>query len=304
MTSNYRIRRFLCAGFYLLSIAGIQACGGGGSSNSRSNFQPGIFLDAQTFFQQCANPRVGIDPFTNQPYRDVQGSVIDENNFLRSYSNDTYLWYNEITDRDPGSFNNPLSYFERLKTSAITASGQPKDKFHFTVPSDEWFQLSQSGISSGYGATFAFLSSVPPREVVVAYTEPNSPATNASPIISRGARILSIDGVDIDNNTQNGIDTLNAGLFPANSGETHVFRIQDLNVPTARTVTLTSANITSMPVQNVTVLNPTTDRVGYLLFNDHIATAEAALIDAVNQLNTGAGITDLVVDNGTLDLEC
>jgi carboxyl-terminal processing protease len=276
--------------------AWLSACGGGSGGSSGSNWQPGIFLDAQTFFQQCANPRNGIDPFTNQPYRDVQGSVTDENNFLRSYSNDTYLWYDEITDRDPGSVNDPLDYFELLKTSAITASGQPKDKFHFTVPSNEWFQLSQSGVSSGYGATFVFLSSVPPREVVVAYTEPNTPATTAPANISRGARIVSIDSIDINDNTQNGIDILNAGIFPATNGETHVFRIQDLNAPTARTVTLTSANITSMPVQNVKVLNPTTDPVGYLLFNDHIATAEAALIAAVNQLNAGAGINDLVVD--------
>jgi carboxyl-terminal processing protease len=295
MTKNYRIRQFLRTGFYLLSIVGIQACGDN-SNDFGLNWQSGTFLDAQTFAQQCATPRSGIDPSTNQPYTDVQGSVIDENNFLRSYSNDTYLWYDEITDRYPGSFNDPLDYFELLKTSATTASGQPKDKFHFTLPSDEWFQLSQSGVSSGYGATFVYLSSVPPREVVVAYTELNTPATTAPANISRGARVLSVDGVDIDNNTQNGIDTLNAGLFPASSGETHVFQIQDLNAAITRTVTLTSTAITSMPVQNVTVLNPATDRVGYLLFNDHIATAETALIDAVDLLNTGAGINDLVVD--------
>jgi carboxyl-terminal processing protease len=137
---------------------------------------------------------------------------------------------------------------------------------------------------------------VPPREVVVAYTEPDSPATKASPVISRGARILSIDGTDISDNTQNGIDKINAGLFPATSGESHNFEIQDLNAPTSRTVTLTSKNIPSMPVQNVTVLNTGTGNVGYLLFNDHIATAEAALIDAVNQLNAGPVINDLVVD--------
>ncbi|HXA47584.1 MAG TPA: S41 family peptidase, partial [Burkholderiaceae bacterium] len=39
--------------------------------------------------------------------------------------------------------------------------------------------------------------------------------------------------------------------------------------------------------------------VGYMLFNDHIATAESGLIAAVNQLkaaNNGAGIRDLVLD--------
>ena len=40
---------------------------------------------------------------------------------------------------------------------------------------------------------------------------------------------------------------------------------------------------------------PTGDRVGYLVFHDHIATAESALIDAINQLR-GANIQDLVLD--------
>jgi hypothetical protein len=33
-----------------------------------------------------------------------------------------------------------------------------------------------------------------------------------------------------------------------------------------------------------------------MMFNDHIATSEQGLIDAVNQLNSGLGITDLVLD--------
>jgi hypothetical protein len=60
-TSNHQILQFLRAGFYLLSITGIQACGGGGGGG-------GDFLAASAFAQQCANPRNGIDPFTNQPY--------------------------------------------------------------------------------------------------------------------------------------------------------------------------------------------------------------------------------------------
>ena len=278
----------------------LAACGGGGgesdSSNESSNWLPGVFLDAITFFRQCANPRIGINPFTNQPFLDMQGSITDENNFLRSYSNDTYLWYDEIIDRDPSIYGDPVSYFDLLKTTAITPSGQPKDKFHGTIPSDEWFQLSQSGVSSGYGATFIILSSIPPREVLVAYTEPNSPATDPLVNISRGARILSIDGVDINDNTQGGIDVLNTGLFPASAGETHAFQVLDRGAQQGRMVTMTSANVTSVPVQDTSVLNTITGRVGYLVFNDHIATAEAALINAVNQLNSGAGIDDLILD--------
>ena len=76
--------------------------------------------------------------------------TLDENNFLRSYSDDTYLWYDKIVDQDPGLFNDPLVYFDQLQTTAITPSGQPKDKFHFTFDSEEWFQLSQSGAAGRF----------------------------------------------------------------------------------------------------------------------------------------------------------
>ncbi len=298
---------------HFILIAMLAACGGGGGGSSdggggssdggggnsgggADTWTPGVFLPAASFAAQCVAPRSGIDPSTGQPFTDMQGQTVDENNFLRSYSDDTYLWYDEIIDQDPGLFNDSLVYFDELRTMATTPSGSPKDKFHFTFPSDEWFQLSQSGVSAGYGATWVLISSVPPREAVVAYTEPNSPATDPLVNLARGARVLSIDGVDINVNTQAGIDTLNAGLFPAGAGETHNFEIQDLGAQASRMITMTSANITSAPVQNVSVQVTPTGRVGYLLFNDHIATAEQALIDAVNQLNAGQGVDDLIVD--------
>ena len=266
----------------------VSACGGGGgSSSSADDWQAGVFPPSAEFRDSCAASSQEFNPLTSSFSGDLSGSTNAENQFLRSYSNETYLWYDEIIDRDPRLFGDPLDYFELLKTTAITPSGQPKDKFHFTVPTDEWLQLSQSGVSVGYGATFATLSAVPPREFVVAYTEPNSPATNK---LVRGARILGVDGVGIDDNTQSDIDTQNAGLFPATAGETHTFEIIGPGAAGQRTVTITSANVESSPVQNVKVLP---GNVGYLLFNDHIATAEIALIDAVTQL---AGITDLVLD--------
>ncbi len=287
----------------LLALVGLAACGGGGGSNlgggvgggGGSGWTLGVFLDASTFAAHFAAPRSGIDPATQQPYPDIQGTTLDENNFLRSYSDNTYLWYDEITDQDPGLFNDPIDYFDQLKTFATTPSGADKDKFHFTFDSEAWFQLSQSGVSAGYGAQWVLLSATPPREVVVAYTEPNSPATDPAVNLARGAKILAIDGVDIDDNTQAGIDTLNAGLFPSGPGEPHTFTVLDLD-GTQRNISMTSANITSAPVQNVSVIDTPTGKVGYMLFNDHIATAESALVDAVNQLNLGLGINDLVLD--------
>ena len=282
-----------------LALVSLAACGGGGSSEFNGmppagGWTPGVFLDASTFAAQCAAPRAGVDPATGQPYPDIQGTSTDENNFLRSYSDNTYLWYNEITDQDPGLFNDPIDYFDQLKTFATTPSGADKDKFHFTIPSDEWFQLSQSGISAGYGAQWVFLSAALPGEVVVAYTELNSPATAEG--LARGAQVLIADGVDLLNvSTQAQFDKVIAALFPSQSGETYDFTVRDLD-GTQRNILMTSANITSAPVQNVKVIDTLTRRVGYMLFNDHIATAEEALVDAVNQLNAGQGIDDLVLD--------
>jgi len=266
----------------------------GGIGNS--DWEQGVFERADKFEARCEAPRSGTNPATNKSFPDVQGTTTDENQFLRSYSNETYLWYDEIVDQDPGRFSDPISYFERLRTEAITPSGAPKDKFHFTVDSAEWFALSQSGVAAGYGAQWIFLSSTPPREVLVAYTEPGSPATDPQVDLARGAKILEVDGLDIDAPTQDEIDTLNAALFPAVAGETHTFTIQDSGSEQSRTVTMTSANIESAPVQKVRVLETPTGRVGYFLFNDHIATAELGLVNAVKQLNAGEGIDDLVLD--------
>ena len=209
----------------LLIVCLIAACGGGGGDSGFADTSPppppppggsgwteGVFLDASTFQNQCQNPRSGTDPATGAPFVDVQGSTLDENNFLRSYSDNTYLWYDEIVDQDPGTFGDPLAYFDQLRTFATTPSGQPRDQFHFTIPTDEYFQLSQGGVSAGYGATWSVIEGAPPREVVIAFTEPNSPATNLAQPLARGARVLAIDGEDMING--NDTVTLNNGLYP------------------------------------------------------------------------------------------
>jgi C-terminal processing protease CtpA/Prc len=281
---------------------GIGGSTGGGGGGSGSGWQPGVFEDYNSFYARCQNPRSGTNPFSGQPYPDVQGTTLDENNFLRSFSNDVYLWYDEIVDRDPALYDSTLDYFDLLKTTATTASGQPKDKFHFTYDTEAYNQLAQGGVSAGYGIQWAFLSTRPPRELLIAYTEPDSPATNLPVPLARGAKVLAIDGVDIDDTSSSGIDILNAGISPAEIGEVHTFTVLDQGAESSRDVTLTSAEITAAPVQNTQVFDTLTGQVGYMLFNDHIATAESALIDAVNFFKAhddgfgNLGIDDLVLD--------
>ncbi|MEX2488529.1 MAG: hypothetical protein WD356_03280, partial [Pseudomonadales bacterium] len=266
----------------ILLISMLIACGGGGdgsanppagmgnggntsdngNGDSDNGWTPGVFLPASMFQGHCAVP--GSD--------DVQGTATDENNFLRSYSNDTYLWYDEIVDRDPALYSTP-DYFDLLRTFALTPSGNFRDQFHFSMPTDEWLAFSQSGVSAGYGAQFIPSEAHLPSLAVIAYTEPGTPATAAG--LERGAEILSVDGVDLfsGGDIDTITNTINAGLFPEMAGESHSFEVRDRD-GTEREVIMVSAVISSSPVQNVSTIPTIGGDVGYLLFNDHIATSE------------------------------
>ena len=289
-------------GFFLAALL-LAGCGGGGSSGSGgvtppppAGWQSGVYKPAANFAAMCVAPRTGTDPATGKPYTDHAGTLLDENNWLRSWNNDLYLWYSELTDQDPALFASTNSYFNVLKTTAMTSTGAAKDRFHFTYPTAQWQALSQGNVQVGYGAQWVILSGVPPRQLVVAYTEPGSPATDSTANLARGAQVLSVDGVDLVNDTtQAGINTLNAGLFPAAANETHVFQVLDVGASASRTVTMVSAAITAQPVQDVSTIATTSGSVGYMLFNDHLATSEAALVDAFTTLQA-AGVRDLVLD--------
>jgi carboxyl-terminal processing protease len=300
----------------LLILCGITGCGGGGGGSnsgalnpsgggaggssgsggsSTGSWTPGVFLPESTFAAKCAAPRSGTDPTTHAVYPDVKGSSVDENNWLRAWTNDQYLWYSEAPDLNPASYAT-ADYFPLLKTSATTSSGAPKDKFHYTYATSVWEALSQSNVEVGYGVKWFIVQGTPPRSLVVAFVEPGSAAAASPANIARGANVLTIDGIDLVNATDKAsVDKLNAGLSPASVGETHTFSIQDPGATTTRSVILHAANVTENPVPIVVAIPTATGPVGYLLFNDQLAQAETGLITAVNTLKT-AGVTDLVLD--------
>lgn len=291
----------------------LTACSGGGGGGTTPppttgtppptsqgpTWTQGVFAASAGFEQQCANPRSGAD-INGDPFPDAQGALIDELFWLRSWSDETYLWNDEIVDRNPATFSDRLAYFDQLKSGAVTASGAPRDQFHFTEPTDEFLESRQSVPSSSYGVNYVAFSTSPPRDFRVRYTDPNSPASavvNNQTNFVRGARILEVDGVDLVNaNSQSAIDTLNAGLFPATAGETHTFLVQDPGSATSRTVTLTSEDLATQPVNRTNIVDTPTGKVGYILFNTFSPfSSEAAIAGAFTEMSN-AGVSDLVLD--------
>ena len=285
-----------------LAMLLLTACGGGGGSGDDRSLWEQRTARSAVYAAQCAAPRSGTDPFSAQPYPDRQGSLDDEKRWLRTYLDEIYLWYREIPGVDPAPYTAAAygssyaaldGYFEALKTPALTASGKRKDRFSFTYPTYEWNAQSLEGVSLGYGWLVLLRPNRPPREAVVAYTDAGSPAAAA---VQRGTRILAIDGVDlVYDDTPAGVDALNAGLFPRAPGEQHVFTVQDPGSATTRQIVLSAAQIVQDPAPTRRVIDTPGGPVGYLLFNDHIATAEGALHEAM-QAFAAAGIGDLVLD--------
>ncbi len=320
-----RWARAACWWLPVAAVAALSGCGGGsggaglssGSTGSGSSgtsassaWTPGVFEPSANFAALCQDPRSGTDPYTGQPYPDKQGSTLDENNWLRSWTHELYLWYDEVTDVNPALYST-ADYFQLMKTMATTSSGAPVDRFHYTYPTATWEALSESDVEVGYGVQWEIVAASPPRNVQLAYLEPAAdlPADTAAAGLVRGDTLLDVDGVDVVNsNDQTSIDTINAGLSPSTVGETHTFTVQDPGSSTPRTVTLQAQSVTSVPVLlETTVTSPETGAtVGYILYNDQVAPAESELISAIDTFKA-EGITDLVLDlrydgGGLLDL--
>lgn len=276
---------------------------GGGSGSSNPTWTQGQFAPEEDFQARCEAPRAGTS--------DQAGSTLLENFWIRSWNDRTYLWYNEVTDQDPATFDDRVAYFDALKTTAVTASGTPRDQFSFSTDTAAYQASLQSGSSAGYGARFTILSGSIPRDVRIAFTEPNSPASGAS--LARGAEILEVNGVDIVNATgQDNIDVINEGLFSPQPGTAYNFTVRDLDATETRTLTMTAEDVITSPVLENNLISTTDAQgnditVGYVLFNTFgTRIAEEALFDAFTDLQA-QNVDELVLDlryngGGLLDI--
>ena len=261
-------------------------------SNNEPNWIAEQFSNDSTYKDLCSVPRIGPDS-NGDTFLDSQGTTMHEKMWLRSWTNDTYLWYREVDDNDPSLFS-VADYFSQLQTDELTASGSFKDNFHFSQSTEDYNQRTQSGVTSGYGISWEFISSSSPRRLIVRYTEPNSPASIAG--VSRGFELKILDGIDfVNSSAQTDLDQINAVLFPSDDSQTFNFVFSDDAGNEVLNTNLTSANIELQPVQNVTVIDTDAGRLGYMQFNSFIRTGQQGLIDGFQQF-VDQGVTELVID--------
>ncbi len=157
-----------------------------------SGWVEGVYQPASNFTNRCAAPRSGTS--------DVTGTATDENNWLRSWTNDLYLWYSEVPDLNPALYTDPRGLLRpaedlgqdgrpaRTRTSSISPIRPLSGR-----------RFPQGGQSVGYGVELAFISD----QLVASrgYGVRPDGLAGAHPREPRLAvmEILTIDGTDLVN---------------------------------------------------------------------------------------------------------
>lgn len=305
LSQHYRKSTLLLS--LTIPLFALSGCGGSGSSTDTNDSKPNTgsnivvtdttwvkdsFKPASTFVARCANPRTGNNPITGKAYPDKAGSELLEKFWQRSFNNETYLWYKDVLDQDPKNFS-LVEYFDQLKTNEVTESGAEKDQFHWISPTSEVEERTQLGVSYGYGISYNRASNTPPRNWQVTNITPGTRAANA---VSRGSKLISINGVDfVNGSSDSDLATINGALFSTNEGEEHTFKFINTNNAEYE-VTLATASIKGVPLQLAKTLETPQGKVGYLLltsFNN--AAVEKDLVEEFTKFKQ-ENITDLVVD--------
>ena len=278
------------------------SCGGGSSSSpspisaitpptssspSVPNFVANQFPPSANLKNLCQVVRTDRD-LNGDRRPDLQGEFLHELFWLRSWMNETYLYFDQVTDRDPNGFTDVEAYFDELIVDP------PTDRFSFLQSTEDFETRSSGAPTFGYGASFAVLSNDLPRDWRVSFTQSGSPAETGG--LTRGARILEIDGEDFLNaNSQAAVDRIVAGLFPTSVGESHTFKLRYPD-GTEADITIDSTSLAIDPVNKVDIIERDDEKIGYLHFNSFgPRTGERQLVEAFERFSTEE-IDELVLD--------
>jgi carboxyl-terminal processing protease len=306
MSQKLQYRAAIKISFCVLTTAVLVACGGGGINESRlwqpdlSDPTPSNKESTSLSSEQGTTSCAINNPFRADSGTHKVGTLSDEKAWIKNYVQSAYLWYQDIPAVNAGApqysdenavYGSLDNYFQALKSPLVTASGAKKDKFSFTYPTKQWEQLFASGITFSYGIEWQYSSKTAPWQLQVLYVAPNSPADNAG--IARGDQLKSIDSLAVDG-SDSGVDKkVNAALYP-NTTAKHSFVISRAG-SSDKTIDLIPGNVTSSPVLMSKTLDHNGSKVGYMVFNEHIATAEQQLINSVSQFKADQ-IDSLVLD--------
>jgi len=115
------LRRAACLAAVSLALV-LSACGGGGSSSSASSA-------STTGTTTTATAAVTTTLFAPSATLANQCTPDAEKQWVRSYMDEAYLWYDQVPQADAPAYSTAESYFSALLVHTPDASGRPTDHF-------------------------------------------------------------------------------------------------------------------------------------------------------------------------------
>ena len=262
---------------------------------------------------KCVHPRTG--------HPEKSGTMLEEMFWLRSFNNQTYLWNDEVTDKDPDDYDSPKTnfdthyanmrtYFNTLKTNEKSTSdpSKAKDQFHFMQTTKVYVENQNAEPDPSYGIEWYSPKNNLTnngwydleRDVRVGYIIKDSPADKLTGTkLKRGDKLLTINDEDFLKGglTPDSRNRLVTALLYPDEGDSTKFEFEDADTGQSKTVTITVADVVEKEVNNTSVITADDGKkVGYINFTTfNTYGAEKAINDAIGEMRT-AGVEDLVLD--------
>ena len=249
-----------------LACATLLACGGGGGADSTATSPPATASGAT---------RLAETPFTTQP---LSCAVADQRAWLRGFVSQEYFW-TTLANAPVESAADTPAYFDSMLY-------KPTDRFSGGQPTAQFTAFFEEGKRTGFGYSLVWADAAQTM-LQVRYVEALSPVGLAG--LQRGDTVVSIDGLspqDIAGGKLPSVDT---------AGVARLIRVKNL-AGAVRDISVASASYAVSPVLDARVLTAASGaKVGYLAYQEFIATSAAALASAVNSFRA-AGVSELVID--------
>jgi carboxyl-terminal processing protease len=189
---------------------------------------------------------------------------------------DVYLWYDHLPAVDPGSYSTPEALMDELRYATY-------DKWSAVISKTEYNQYFEEGQMIGHG----FLIGLDQNDNLrIAFVYRGTEAYNKG--VRRGWIIQTVNGSAANSSN---VFTL---LGDAKKGLANNIGFLD-NSGTQVALTLTKEEVAITPVLDYRVLEAHSKKIGYMVFQDFIDTADVELDEAFS-LFTSEGIDELVVD--------
>lgn len=208
---------------------------------------------------------------------DNDDNVAYVNSQIYDMMQEVYLWNNHLPSNvNPDAYETPAAYMEALRYEQY-------DKWSTVLTEEDFNAYFEEGTMVGYGFTVIADQS---GNIWIAFVYRNTNASSNG--VKRSWMISKIDGQSVNKN--------NFGSLigePAIGASADFVFINELGTEVTKRLTVAEINLT--PVLYSEVIDRENARIGYLVFQDFIETANTE-IDEVFNAFSDSGITELIID--------